>query len=210
MILSFSRQSRTPLLNLGLLQSRLLLQPCMMISRRGFRPQTLPLWMAQHRLQALGPRMQRILEQGWRTLAGEPLPLVGNLQLIQLWACRVACSVCSQAHCVRTFQQRSSSWRTEHLCRSCQPSFGCRGYFCFSFGPSRADLAPGGQLHCGCWLGRWLLEWWMGQVVDWEKLVICSGTACTSAAAEPRAPFSAFESVPLAMLDVGAVPFPAF
>ena len=39
---------------------------------------------------------------------GLPLLLVGSLQLIQLWACRVACSDCSQAHCVRTFQQRST------------------------------------------------------------------------------------------------------
>ena len=254
------------------------MEAALMISRRGCRPRTRPLWMAQRRLRALALRMmltlgqvgaprnlvrespalqlwpqsRRVLQrfgrqrwaqpggpvpdraEDWRTLAGEPLPLVGNLQLIQLWACRVACSDCSQAHCVRTFQQRSSSWHTEHLCRSANDAPRRRLAQLLALAlrqlpPTRSQLwiRPQSQLlpiqlrprrqssshqadsyaADGGWADG---SWWLGQLVEWQKLVIYSMAASTSAAAEPAAPFSALMSVTLAMLDVGAVPFPVF
>ena len=139
--------------------------------------------------------------EDWRTLAGEPLPLVGSLQLIQLWACRVACSDCSQAHCVRTFQQRSSSWHTEHLCRGCQrkrrssPRWRCHrlwlrafglhygarfggharcgsDYLHLSFGPGRAAVQPAGRTAFGQHLGGWIVDL-LGQLVGRPRLVRC-------------------------------------
>ena len=58
--------------------------------------------------------------EDWGRAGREGLPLVGNLQLIQRWACRKPCQACSSAHCVRTFAMRSSSWHLDHFCRACQ------------------------------------------------------------------------------------------